>query len=63
MELDMDTFLVTVYCIVDDLYMEHCAPQKPVRRGAKPNLADSEVLTLMVLEQFHPSRSESAFLR
>ncbi len=63
MQLDVDTFLVTVYCIVDDLYTEHCAPQKPVRRGQKPELSDSEVLTLMLLAQFHPSRSESAFLR
>ncbi len=63
MRLDLDTFLVTVYCIVDDLYTEHCAPHKPVRRGRQPEVSDSEVLTLMILEQFHPSRSESAFLR
>lgn len=31
--LDVDTFLVTVYCIVDDLYAERYAAQKPRRRG------------------------------
>lgn len=63
MQLDVDTFLVTVYCIVDDLYRVHCAPHKPMRRGAKPVMSDSEVLTVEVLAQWHPSRSESAFLR
>lgn len=63
MQLDLDTFLVTVYCIVDDLYTEHCAPYKPVRRGAQPTMADSEVLTVELLAQWHPRRSESAFLR
>jgi ribosome modulation factor len=63
MELNTDTFLVTVYCIVDDLYREHIAPHKPVRRGQPDELSDSEVLTLMLLAQWHPSRSESAFLR
>jgi hypothetical protein len=63
MELDLDTFLVTVYCIVDDLYKVHGAPYKPVRRGQPEELSDSEVLTLMLLAQWHPRRSESAFLR
>src|SRR4029079_5849022 len=35
---------------------------KPVRRGRRPELADSEVLTLMVLGQWQPDRSETAFL-
>jgi hypothetical protein len=26
MEMDADTFLVAVYCIVDDLYEQHYAP-------------------------------------
>ncbi len=63
MTLDVDTFLVTVDCIVDDLYKAHCALHKPVRRGHQPELSDSEVLTLALLAQWHPSRSESAFLR
>ena len=61
--LDVDTFLVTVYCIVDDLYAERYAAQKPRRRGAKPEMADSEVLTLALLAQWEPHRSERAFLR
>jgi hypothetical protein len=62
MELDLDTFLVTVYCVIDDLYHETFAAHKPGRPGAEPEMSDSEVLTVVVLTQWQPSRSESAFL-
>src|SRR5207248_2431382 len=62
MELDLDTFLVTVYCVIDDLYQETFAAHKPVRPGAEPEMSDSEVLTVVVLTQWQQSRSESAFL-
>lgn len=63
MEVDLDTFLVTGYCLVDDLYRDHCAAAKPVRPGPQPALADSEVLTLVLLAQWQQDRSERAFLR
>jgi hypothetical protein len=63
MEMDGDTFLVAVYCIVDDLYQEQYAPHKPSRPGKKPEVSDSEVLTLVLLEQWRTDRSESAFVR
>jgi len=63
MPLDLDTFLVTVYCMIDDLYRQAFAVQKPVRPGAKPVVSDSEVLTLTILAQWHPQRNERAFLR
>jgi hypothetical protein len=63
MTLDLDTFLVTVYCIVDDLYRDQFQPWKPVRPGRRAVATDSEVLTLIVLAQWHPRRSERAFLR
>src|SRR5947209_7458991 len=58
MELDLDTFLTTVYCLVDDLYRAEFAPAKPVRLGHRPELSDSEVLTLMALAQWQPARAE-----
>jgi hypothetical protein len=58
MELDLDTFLTAVYCVVDDLYRAEFAPSKPVRRGHKPELSDSEVLTLTALAQWQRGRSE-----
>jgi hypothetical protein len=63
MDLDVDTFLVTVYCVCDDLYRAHWATSFERRCGAKPRLSDSEVLTLAVLAQFEPHRSERAFVR
>ena len=63
MALDLDTFLVTVYCVIDDLYQETFAAHKPVRPGAEPEMSDSEVLSVVVLTQWQQSRSESAFVR
>ena len=63
MELDLPTFLVTMYTLVDDLYKTYCAPHKPVRCGAKPQLSDSEVVTVSLLVQWQQSRSERACLR
>jgi Transposase DDE domain len=58
MTLDVNTFLTIVYCTVDPLDQRQIAPAKPHRPGRHPELADSEVLTLMLLAQWHPSRSE-----
>ncbi len=62
MEIDLGAFLVIVYCIVDDLYRSKYAPFKPRRRGHKPELSDSEVLTLALLAQWQLGRSENAFV-
>jgi hypothetical protein len=61
MYVDLDTFLTTVYVITDDLYQRHYAHLKPRRRGKKPDLSDSEVLSLTILAQWQHSRSERAF--
>jgi hypothetical protein len=63
MDADGDTFVTTVYVIVDELYQTHYAPQKPVRPGHRPEVSDSEILTLGLLAQWQRSRSERAFLR
>ena len=62
MTVDLDTFLVGLYTTVDDLYQEHFAPHKPQRPGRRPELADSEVLTLTLCAQWF-GKSERAFLR
>lgn len=58
MERDLDTFLTVVYCTIDELYQAQFAAAKPSRPGKVPALSDSEVLTLLLLAQWHPSRSE-----
>lgn len=60
--LDSATLLTALYCTIDDLYQEHFANRKPVRPGRRPELSDSEVLTLAVLAQWRADRSERAFL-
>lgn len=59
----LDTFLTTVYCLVDDLYRTDCLPHKPRRPGHRPEMADSEVLTLALLAQWRLDRSERALVR
>jgi hypothetical protein len=61
--LDADTFLTIVYCLVDDVYKAEFARLKPKRRGHRPEMTDSEVLTLALLGQWQQDRSESAFVR
>ena len=60
--MTLDTFLTALYCIVDDLYQQHYAPHKPKRRGKRPELSDSEVLTLIICAQWHGT-SHRAFIR
>jgi hypothetical protein len=62
MLLDADTFLVTVYVLVDDLYRTEFGPQKPSRPGPAPAMSDSEVLTLALLGQWRQDQSERAFV-
>jgi hypothetical protein len=63
MQLDVDTFLTTVYCVVDDFYQAEFATPRARRPGRRPTVSDSEVLTLAVLAQWQPRRSERAFVR
>ena len=60
MTLDLDTFLTALYTIVDDFHKRHLAPHKPSRPGKRPELSDSEVLTLMLCAQWL-DKSERAF--
>src|SRR5687767_11925107 len=62
MTVDLDTFLVALYTIVDELYQRHVAPHRPRRRGRRAELSDSEVVTLMICAQWH-GRSERGFVR
>lgn len=62
MDVDLATFLTTLYCVVDDIYRAHLAARKPVRPGHQPEMADSEVLTLLFVAQYAPEWSEREFL-
>lgn len=60
--MDLESFLVSLYVLVDDWWQEH---QSPAPRGpGRPTLlSDSEVLTLAILSQWHRFRSERDFWR
>lgn len=62
MVVDIETFLVTVYTLVDEVYQRSLAPAKPTRRGRKPTRSDSEVLTLLLVGQWL-GNSERGLLR
>jgi len=66
MELDLETFLTTLYVMVDDLYQQYVRPRMPAQRGPAPELSDSEVLCLGLAAQWRsgvPWKSERHFVR
>jgi hypothetical protein len=66
MDLDLETFLTTLYVIVDDLYQSHVRPALPVCGGAAPKLSDSEVLCIGLAAQWRSGvawKSERGCLR
>ena len=44
MDLDLATFLVALYVIVDDLYQSHIQPCMPACGGPPAQRSDAEVL-------------------
>jgi hypothetical protein len=66
MDLDLETFLTTLYVQVDDLYQQVIRPQLPVCGGPAAALSDSEVLCLGLAAQWRsgvPWHSERGCLR
>src|SRR5215510_5212524 len=66
MELDLETFLVALYVIVDDLYQSDIAPRMPACGGPPAQRSDSEVLCLGLAVQWRsgvPWKSERGIMR
>jgi hypothetical protein len=64
--MDLDTFLTTLYVVVDDWYSGELAAQMVRRRGQAPRMSDSEVLTVALAAQWRvgvPWRSERGIVR
>ena len=64
--VDLETFLTTLYVLVDDLYKQHVAPSMPRHTGPAGKLSDSEVLCLGLAAQWRsgvPWSSERSFVR
>src|SRR5512143_2321739 len=66
MELDLETFLTTLYVMIDDLYADFVLPKLPETGGPPPKLSDSEVLCLGLAAQWRsgvPWQSERSSVR
>ena len=61
--MDLDSFLVSLYVLVDDWWRASHRSPAPPRPGRPALLADSEVLTLAILAQWPRFRSERDFWR
>src|SRR5258708_17885853 len=55
--------LTTIYVLVDDWYQAEGQALLAGKRGAKPEFNDSEMLTLMVAQDFIPYPGETQFVR
>ena len=66
MDLDLETFLVALYVIVDDLSQSHIQPRMPPCGGPAAQMSDSEVLCLGLAVQWRsgvPWKSERGIMR
>ena len=66
MDLDLETFLVALSVIVDDLYQSHLQPRMPSWGGPEVQMSDSEVLCLGLAVQWRsgvPWKSERGIRR
>lgn len=50
--MDLDTLIVAVYCLVDELMEELLGSERPRRRGPDPSLDDREVLAIEIVGEF-----------
>jgi hypothetical protein len=50
--MDTNTFIVEVYCLVDDFMKEFLEGKRLRQRGPMPTLSDSEVLTMEIVGEF-----------
>ncbi len=66
MDLDLETFLTTLYVMTDDLYVNFVLPEMPMSGGPAPKLSDSEVLCLGLAAQWRsgvPWKTERGLVR
>lgn len=54
--------LTIIYVLIDDWYQEYGEKQCRRKIGRKPEMTDSEVMTLMLAQEFMPIPSETQFL-
>ena len=50
--MDLETFIIATYCLIDEAVETVLAGQRLRQRGPMPTLADSEVLTIEAVGEF-----------
>ncbi len=50
--MSIEEFIITVYCVIDDLSKEAMGQKKLRQRGFEPDLSDSEVVTMEIVAEF-----------
>jgi Transposase DDE domain len=60
--IDFPTLLTIMYTLVDDWYTENAPPLLKGKAGAKPVFSDSELITLLLAQDFLPFPGETQFL-
>ena len=50
--MDLDDFIITAFCIIDDTMNDILQHRRLRQRGPKPSLSDSEVLTIEVVGEY-----------
>ena len=60
--IDFDSLLVIVFVLVDDWYKSQKKLQKSKSPGVKPEMSDSEIMTLALMMDYLPFPGETQFL-
>ena len=60
--IDFPTLLTIMYVLVDDWYKLHAPRLLRGKAGQKPSFSDSELITLLLAQDFLPFPSETPFL-
>jgi hypothetical protein len=63
MNMSVETFLLVLYCIVDDWYQQNGPRLLRGKVGAKPEFSDSEVITLLLAQHWCGFQKEAPWLR
>ena len=50
--MDLDDFIVTTFCMIDDTLKELLGSRRLRQRGPTPTLSDSEVLTMEIVGEY-----------
>lgn len=61
--MDLETFIVTTFCLVDDVVTEVSQSHRLRSRGPQPRLADSEVITMELVGEYLGIDTDAGLVR